>query len=203
MLSMSACALPIRSNGAFDLASSDSAFSARARSCSISLSRCLSRRSLLAGPRPACAPASAALAPLDDVRGVQALAAQDRPTPATVSGVVLDQSRSLVHGSEATSFRSISPGSHDAIATAGGHISRRHRHAARLASRPVQGKELSGGVSPQPDAQGIRAPVARIRSMMSAMSLDALGPGRCLPVHARSALRTVSRSSRGGDRVSD
>jgi putative transposase len=35
------------------------------------------------------------------------------------------------------------------------------------------------------------------------MSLDALGPGRCFAVHARSASRTVARSSRVSDRVSD
>jgi hypothetical protein len=48
----------------------------------------------------------------------------------------------------------------------------------------------------------IRAPVASIKPMMSAMSVVAFGPERCLVVHARAASRTVFKSSRVSDLVS-
>ncbi len=67
------------------------------------------------------------------------------------------------------------------------------------------GRVASSATSAQRTARisPIRAAVASIRSMMSAMSLDAFGSGRCLAVHARRASRTVVRSSRVSYRVSD
>ena len=66
---------------------------------------------------------------------------------------------------------------------------------ARLGlDRPVDGEvgavgiECDVGPAQGEDLADACAPVASIRSMMSAMSLDALGPGRCLAVHARSAV---------------
>ena len=57
-------------------------------------------------------------------------------------------------GGERAALRPVSSGPHASIIEGG--IGQGHRHQQLLTSRPVQGKELSGCVSPQPDARGIR-----------------------------------------------
>ena len=145
--SKSACAFPTTSRAAWVLASSRLGRSFVARSRSISA--CSGVRS--AAPRrpgvnPASAPGVAGPAPLDQMRGVQPLPAQQRPLRARLGGVVLGQDRRLVLGGERAPLRPVSSRTHAPI------IDRRRKSAIVIVivinlSRPVQREEQLPEVS--------------------------------------------------------
>jgi len=98
----------------------------------------------------------------DDAQGMLDLGITPQVTRASllapVRGLVLGQDVRLVLGGERAALGPVNSRSHAPIINGG--IGQGHRHRLLLASRPVQGKELRSGVSPQPDAQGKATPVS-------------------------------------------
>ena len=148
--SKSACAFPATSSAALVLASSRASFSFSFRSRSLSTSACAARRppGRLSRKRRRRA-LLYSLAPLLDMRVIQALTAQQRPPLASASKlVVLLDDRQLVRRGEGPPLRPVSPrtprGGHQAILPHGRrHVCNGQCHVSRqIPSRPTGHRDL-------------------------------------------------------------
>jgi hypothetical protein len=172
--SKSACAFPIISSAVRVLASSRSARSARARNRTVSTWSEFRRRALGATSNPASAPMSRARQ-IHHVRGVQPLPAQNSALLARLGRVVLGQHGQLVLSGENPADRAISSRAHRAIIGGQGRqVRSRHRQGGLPVSPCAEGGVATGGVSPQPDAQGTRS-LARLRAAVI-QQVGAYGP---------------------------